>query len=498
LVRHKWCKIRRTKSYFEVVMPLKHEFIGRETELRELRALQTLRSASLVILEGRRRVGKSRLVEEFAAGQKFSRFNGLAPTPGTDAQSQRNEFLRQLSEQTGLPRVQSDDWGTLFDLLAREVARGQRVVLLDEISWMADKDPTFLGKLKTAWDVQFCKNPRLMLILCGSVSSWIQKNIVSSTAFLGRPSRDIKLEELSLAECNRFWSKHSRVSPYEKLKVLSVTGGIPRYLELINPSLGAEDNIRELLFSRNSVLLDEFKLIFSDTFGERSAIYRNIIASLLKGPASLNDILERTQRTKTGDYSDYLNDLVTAGFLARDYTWRLKTGEISKLSRYRLKDNFLRFYLRYVTPNRPAIEKGFFEGRSLTSLPGWESLLALQFENLVLNNVSTTIKKLGVLMPDVVFANPFFQRKTRLQAGCQIDLVIQTRFDSVYACEIKFSKSGIKPGVVGEMRQKLENLQLPRKFSVRPVLIHVNGVHPEVIRSQFFSQIIDLGELLTA
>jgi AAA+ ATPase superfamily predicted ATPase len=142
-----------------------------------------------------------------------------------------------------------------------------------------------------------------------------------------------------------------------------VTGGIPRYLELINPSLGAEDIIRELLFSRNSVLLDEFKLIFSDTFGERSAIYRKIIGSLLKGPASLNDILERTQRTKTGDYSDYLNDLVTAGFLARDYTWRLKTGEISKLSRYRLKDNFLRFYLRYVTPNRPAIEKGFFEGR---------------------------------------------------------------------------------------------------------------------------------------
>ena len=131
-------------------------------------------------------------------------------------------------------------------------------------------------------------------------------------------------------------------------------------------------------------------------------------------------------------------------------------------------------------------------------MPGWESLLALQFENLVLNNVSTAIKKLGVLMPDVVFANPFFQRKTRIQAGCQIDLAVQTRFDSVYACEIKFSKSGIKPDVVDEVRQKLENLQLPQKFSVRPVLIHVNGVHPEVIRSQFFSQIVDFGELLTA
>src|SRR5258707_12352189 len=109
LVRAEWRTLRRTKSYFEVAMLLKHEFIGRETELRELRALQTLRSASLVILEGRRRVGKSRLVEEFAAGQKFSRFIGLAPTPGTAAQNRRTEFLRQLSAQKGLPRVHSAD-----------------------------------------------------------------------------------------------------------------------------------------------------------------------------------------------------------------------------------------------------------------------------------------------------------------------------------------------------------------------------------------------------
>jgi len=119
-----------------------------------------------------------------------------------------------------------------------------------------------------------------MLILCGSVSSWIQKNIVSSTAFLGRPSRDIKLDELTLPECNQFWPSRARISPFEKLKVLSVTGGVPRYLELIDTDSGAEDNIRRLLFSRNSVLLNEFNFIFSDTFGARSEIYRKIIGRL--------------------------------------------------------------------------------------------------------------------------------------------------------------------------------------------------------------------------
>lgn len=143
-------------------------FIGRTAELAELEALRDVSQSKLVIVEGRRRIGKSRLVEEFARGERFLQFVGLAPTPDTTAQSQRDEFARQLSAQTGLPRLSSDDWASLFQLLGREAARGRVLVLFDEISWMAHGDPTFLGKLKTAWDLHLSKNPRLMLILCGS------------------------------------------------------------------------------------------------------------------------------------------------------------------------------------------------------------------------------------------------------------------------------------------------------------------------------------------
>jgi uncharacterized protein len=472
-------------------------FIGRAAELTELRNLLDSRQANLVIVEGRRRIGKSRLVEEFGQGKRFLQFSGLAPTPETDAQTQRDEFTRLLSEQTGLPKLTSDDWAALFQLLARETARGRVIILLDEISWMAFGDPTFLSKLKSSWDLYFSKNPKLMLILCGSVSSWIQKNIVSSTAFLGRPSRDIKLDELTLPECNQFWPAEARISPYEKLKVLSVTGGVPRYLELIDTNQGAEDNIRRLLFSRNSILLNEFNFIFSDTFGARSEIYRKIIVNLLKGSASLAELLSAAARTKTGDYSEYLNDMVTAGFLARDYTWKPASGELSKLSHYRLKDNFIRFYLRYIVPNRARIESGLFDTRSLTSLPGWDTMLALQFENLVVNNSRSVIDRLGVPLEDVIFASPFFQRKTLVQPGCQIDLAIQTRFNTFYLCEIKFSRSPLKSAVIDEVSKKIEALKLPRQFSVRPVLIHVNGVQQDVADSRFFSSLLDFGELLT-
>ena len=472
-------------------------FIGRSSELEELKRLQNKKIPSLVIVQGRRRIGKSRLIEQFAKGQTFLSFVGLSPNRDTDAQAQRNEFSRQLGEQLGLPGLTATDWGDLFTLLAKHTSEDRVIILFDEISWMGSKDPTFLGKLKNAWDLQFSKNPKLMLILCGSVSSWIEKNIISSTAFLGRPSLYLRLEELPLHECAQFWGQYSqRISAYEKLKVLSVTGGVPRYLELIDPHISAEENIKQLCFLKNSPLLNEFERIFSDIFGSRSEIYKKIILYLSQGSAEQTDILNYCARAKAGDFSEYLQDLVLAGFLSRDYTWHLKTGDISKLSHYRLKDNYTRFYLKYISPNKPKIEKDTFKDYTLSSLPGWETILALQFENLVLNNQNKIVRLLDIPPGEVIFANPYFQRATKKHPGCQIDFMVQTRYNSVLICEMKFSRTKIGPSVIREVEQKIERLKLPKNFSYRPVLIHVNGVHEEIEESGFFSKIIDFGQFL--
>ena len=114
---------------------------------------------------------------------------------------------------------------------------------------MATGDPNFLGKLKIAWDMHFSDNPKLVLILCGSVSAWIEKNILSNTGYLGRPSLQMTLDELPLEDCYKFWKNtQGNISAYEILKVLAVTGGVPRYLELVNPQMRAEDNITKYIF----------------------------------------------------------------------------------------------------------------------------------------------------------------------------------------------------------------------------------------------------------
>ena len=153
-------------------------FVGREKELQELISLTKKKSASLVVIRGRRRIGKSRLAEEFSKQfKKAYIFSGLAPDDRVTADDQRTEFIRQMHEQR-IPSTGQQDWGTLFYDLAHFSQQGPTLVVLDEITWMGELDPTFLGKLKIAWDRHFKQNPNLILILSGSNSAWIDRKSV--------------------------------------------------------------------------------------------------------------------------------------------------------------------------------------------------------------------------------------------------------------------------------------------------------------------------------
>lgn len=470
-------------------------FIGREKELAILNNALKKNIASFIVIRGRRRIGKSRLVEEFAKPYKFYSFSGIVPNEKTTAQSQRDEFSSQLSNQ-GFPHVQAQDWNDLFWMLAEKTATGRVVILLDEISWMGSGDSDFLGKLKNAWDQHFKKNPKLVLVLCGSASSWIEKNILESTGFVGRISFVLTLEELPLKACEAFWGSNSKnISAMEKLKIFSVTGGVPRYLEEIDPSVGAEENIKNLCFTNGAILFNEFEHIFSNIFLRDSDAYKKILGILASGEKSFEEIRERLGKI-SGRILEYLEELSLSGFVKRDYTWRLEDGMDAKLSRFRLSDNYIRFYLKYIDKYKTKIERNSFDFKSLSALPGWQSIIALQFENLVLNNRELIWKILRIKPEDIVSENPFFQNKTIKQQGCQIDYLIQTKFDSLYVCEIKFSRHKVPHQVVGEVQSKIDRLKRPTSMSCRPVLIHVNGVDEELEESRYFSEIIDFGEML--
>ncbi len=228
-------------------------FIGRQKELGLLGQLSKTK-ANLVVIKGRRRIGKSRFVEEFAKNKEFIRFTGIPPEDRVTAQMQREVFAKQLSLELSLPYLISDDWASLFEWLFKNLQNKPYVILFDEISWMGSKDPTFLGKLKNAWDIYLSKIDGLVIILCGSVSTWIEENIVKSTAFFGRISLYIKLDELSISESNLFLEQQGfKRSISEKFKLLTAIGGVPWYLEQINGKLSADENLKNLFFTKNSL-----------------------------------------------------------------------------------------------------------------------------------------------------------------------------------------------------------------------------------------------------
>jgi hypothetical protein len=155
-----------------------------------------------------------------------------------------------------------------------------------------------------------------------------------------------------------------------------------------------------------------------------------------------------------------------------------------------LSDNYLRFYLKYIEPYKEDI---LHDREEIPS--GWHTIMGLQFENLVLNNRKSIYRLLGIKSGEIKIDNPYFQHKTSKMSNVQIDYMIQTKFNTIYLIEIKFKKEKIGIDIIKEVKEKIRNLSLPRGYSVRSVLIHVNGVTEPLEESHYFSHIIDFGKM---
>jgi uncharacterized protein len=471
-------------------------FIGRERESEEFRQVLRKKTASLIVCQGRRRIGKSTFFSHCAReADYFLVFEGLPPRDKIGLQEQLAAFAERLAEQTRVPKVTLESWPQAFQLLASALPpSGSVVLLLDEISWMAMGDPDFPGHLKAAWDNQFSRHSRLILVLCGSVSSWIQANILNNTGFAGRCTWQLRLPPLALPACNRFW-RGKEVAASEKLKVLSVTGGVPRYLEEIDPSQTAEQNIERLCFRPGGMLFNEFGQIFHDIFSRRADTYRQIAGTLIDGARSVSEISRALKLGRGGSLSAAIDDLELAGFLRKEVSFNPTSGKnLPRTIRYRIQDNYLRFYLKYVAPVAEQVLKGLYRRAPLESLQAWDTIIGLQFENLVLENLDALLAKIGLAHVPVLNAGPYFQAKTQLSPGCQIDLLIRTK-QSVYVLEIKFRRK-VDLSVVADVMKKIDRMKVDRTLSVRSGLIYQGELDPEIERSDFFDHLVPFDRLL--
>lgn len=483
------------------MMSVTKKYIGRQKILAQLRSLEYKGKASLVVIKGRRRVGKSRLAEEFGKDKTFLPFTGYPPTDDATAQDQLNNFADQLC--TNFKRLPctfakwSDAFNTLGDCLNTHCDGKKTVVLFDEISWMAHKSPKFLGQLKIWWDLNHPKFPNLILILCGSISSWIEENILKSTGFFGRISLEINLLPLTIPECAEFLRQNKiKGSAYEYYKILSVMGGIPWYLEQITHEKLADEQIMDLFFQPNAILVNEFERIFNDLFGVHGTIYKKILHCLKDGMRTQHDIRDTLNYARSGTLSKHLHNLILSGFVTEHFQWSLKTKKKGRQSLYRLSDQYIRFYLKYIEPDLSAIRQGFFNTDEVVKLPGWDSIMGFQVESLLLQNRALILKSLNIMGQDVVADNPYIQKSASRKKGCQIDYLIQTNQRNLFVCEFKFNRKEIGKEIITSMTEKLNNFSAPEGYAKIPVLFHLGDISESVYTEKFFFRIVNISEYL--
>ncbi|PPE03149.1 AAA family ATPase [Holospora curviuscula] len=208
-----------------------------------------------------------------------------------------------------------------------------------------------------------------------------------------------------------------QLSHYDTYNLLSIVGDVPWYLEQFNPGVAADDNIKQLAFEKNSLLVTEFDRIFHDLFNAKGATYKKILESLKDGARTLSKIKQSIKFAHSGTLSKMIDHFIVAGFVVKQYLWSFKTAEPLKQSWYRISDLYMRFYLKVIKPNLGATEDGGFDQVPLSTMPGVKTHMGLHLESLLMQNRHLLLQKLGILLIDIVRSSPYIQTKTTTQQG---------------------------------------------------------------------------------
>ncbi len=471
-------------------------FFGRQEELKALATAIRSDQSTVAIVKGRRRVGKTTLIKEFCrqfSGKSFY-FTNSPPDPKITDAKERELFADQAKRVFGLPyRPPHESWYDLLSFISDQCRETNTLLVIDEINWMGTKTPGFINTFYQVRETQMASKKGFLLLFAGSLTSWLKEHILQNTGWVGRISLDLTVPELPLHLAARFWESTPRVSIQEIVRHLCLVGGVPRYLEEFNPHDAFNKNLKRVFLQPSGMLYDEFEKVFSELFSHQHGVMREMLQALATSSTylTLAELAEQLGRSPNGVLSDAARALEDAGFIRRESSWSIaKNPAIGRRHWLRIIDNYTLLYFRSMW-----LGKQRRPGQTLT-IENLQVILGLQWENLVVNHQQQWWSFLGIEARDVVMAHPYRQPKTQRRRGCQIDLLIQTRHNTLYLCEIKFLENPIGVSIIEEVERKIQALRRPRQFSLRTVLVHVNGVTEGVVDASYFDAILSAEQLL--
>ncbi len=331
-------------------------FVDRIDELAVLNEEYARKEASLVIVYGRRRVGKTALLAEFIRDKKALYF--LATEEGI--LENRNAFRLGVAEFTQQSLLQAGNqfsWEMLLEEAARMGNDGDRaVIVMDEFQYLGKADKAFPSVLQRSWDTKL-RNMNVMLILCGSLISMMEEQTLSyGSPLYGRRTAQLKLQQVPFRYYRDFFASDANVSGRRLIEYYSVTGGVPKYIELFSPCKTVYDAIDRNVLRRDSFLYEEPRFLLQNEVQEVGT-YFSVIKAIAAGNRRLGQI-GAILETKVTNLTRPLKTLVDLDILEREVPVTEEKPETCKLGHYRIKDNFLAFWFRFVFPYQSFIESG--------------------------------------------------------------------------------------------------------------------------------------------
>ncbi len=328
-------------------------FIDRHQELAALEQMFQSGVAEFFVLYGRRRVGKTELLAQFCKNKRSIYF--LA------SQLKTPDQLRQLTETSrhviNDPLLQSlvfDDWESAFIYFAQQAREERLVLVLDEFQYLCEDSTALPSVIQRFWDLHG-KNSKLFLILCGSQVSFMEQEVLAERSPLyGRRTGQLRLMPLSYRDSGSFFLEQSAK---EKLILYGITGGIPAYLNQLNTVQATlEQQIKDKLLTPQRYLFDEVNFLLRSELREPRT-YASLLHAIAGGATRLNEISQRVGLDPT-NANKYLSVLRELGLIKRETPVTERVPEKSRKGLYKIADNYVKFWFRFVLPNRSLIESG--------------------------------------------------------------------------------------------------------------------------------------------
>ncbi|PWK27653.1 hypothetical protein LV89_01544 [Arcicella aurantiaca] len=415
--------------------------IGRDNQIQQLKEALSSEKSSFIAVTGRRRVGKTYLIEEIYKKHLCLTITGIQ---GGDLKMQMVNFSQKIAEVSSMPIVPNPkNWQEVFTLLKTYLqslsTKKKHVIFLDELPWINTVKSGFIQLLAHFWNDYLSKEKHFILVVCGSSTSWISQKIVNDKGgFHNRLTHHIQLFPFTLAETKQFLlSKNIKLTNSSIVDIYMVMGGIPFYLENINKGESATVCIERMCFSDGGILKNEYDNLYKAIF-EFPANHETIVSVLAttKTGMTREEIIKKSKVSEGGPYQRAMEELLISGFVVEETPF----GKKKRGSIYRLIDEYSVFYHKFIKNNRK-YQTGIWQ--ILSNAQTYKIWSGYAFESLCMKHVNEIKKALGI--QNVYSETSSYRHEgSSSEDGFQIDLIIDRKDVAINLCECKYYEANFE------------------------------------------------------